>query len=669
MLRFKPIVATILCYVLALPLFAQTPEIKGSSYRGFFYPITRNYQPTAVAGISWEDSTRIERLMRAGRIYLSLRDAIALALENNLDVENARLNPKLQQANLQRASAGALLRNVNNSISQGPSSASLGVLAGANSLGAVSTGSGSGTTGGVLSGLSVQLAGSAIPNLDPTLFVNAQFQHQTTPLTSTFTTGTTFLVTSYKNANFGIQQGFLTGTSVTIGMGNTLGYKQNSPNNDFNPVDQGSLSFSITQNLLNGFGVKVNNRAIRIARNQLHISDLTFKQQVIATVNNVVNLYWDLVSFNDGLKVKQQTLELNTQLYNDNKRRAELGALAEIDIVQAEAEMKSSQQDVVTAETQVLQQEMIVKSVLSRNGFSNPAVVGARIVPTDHFNVPAQDAIQPTQDLVGEAFQKRPEIEQSQIGLEDARINMLGTKNNLLPSLSVFANLSNSGLAGSVNTLPVQSSTICDPKSVLNCNPIAPGSLIGTSVVTRIRTPASVDPFFLGGYGSFLNQLFSRNFPNYSAGFQLNVPIRNRANQADLITDELNYRQSQIQDKQLQNNIKLNVINAQTALKQARAAYETAVQARKLQEQVLAGERRKYELGTSTILNVVIVQRDTTAREIAEVDARGQYIKARNALDNVLGRTLEVQNVNIDEAKRGIVTREPDLIPAVGMNR
>jgi outer membrane protein TolC len=664
MSRFKSILAVTLCCVLALPLFAQTPEITGSSYRGFFYPITRNYQATGVPAISFGDSERIERLMRAGRIYLSLRDAIALALENSLDIENARLTPKLQQANLQRASAGALLRNVNNSISAGPSSASLGVLAGANSLGAVNTGSGGGGTGGVLSGLSVQLAGSAIPNLDPTFFLNAQFQHQTAPLTSNFTTATAtnFLVTSYKNANFGVQQGFLTGTSVSLGMGNTLGYKQNSPNNDFNPVDQGSLSFSITQNLLNGFGVKVNNRAIRIAKNQLHISDLTFKEQVISTVNNVVNLYWDLVAFNDSLKVKQQTLELNTQLYNDNKRRADLGALAEIDIIQAEAEMKTSQQDVVTAETQVLQQEAILKSVLTRNGFSNPAVVGARLVPTDHFNVPSQDPVRPTQDLVSEAFQKRPEIEQSQVGLEDARINMLGTKNNLLPSLSVFANLSNNGLAGSVNTLPLQTTVSCTP--LLNGCPAS-----GFTPITVVRNASNVNGFFLGGYGTFLNQLFSRNFPNYSAGFQLNVPIRNRANQADLITDELNYRQSQIQDKQLQNNIKLNVINAQTALTQARAAYETAVQARKLQEQVLAGERRKYELGTSTILNVVIVQRDTTAREIAEVDARNQYIKARTALDNVLGRTLEVQNVDIGEARRGIVTREPDLIPAVGFAR
>ena len=212
-----------LCVVVPLPAFAQqTPEITGSTSTGFFTNLTRNYRPRTVPQISFEDSGRIDRLIRAGHLYLSLRDAIALALENSLDVEAARINPKLQQANLQRASAGQLLRNVNNSISQGPSSASLGVLAGANSLGSTG-GSGSGSTGGVLSGLNVQLAGSAIPNLDPTFFLNSQFQHQTTPLTSTFTTGTNFLVTSYKNANFGFQQGFLTGTSVSLGMGNTLG--------------------------------------------------------------------------------------------------------------------------------------------------------------------------------------------------------------------------------------------------------------------------------------------------------------------------------------------------------------------------------------------------------------------------------------------------------------
>jgi outer membrane protein TolC len=632
---------------MVVPVFAQTPEITVSN-GGAFHWLTKDYRPRPVPRISFEDSPRLDRLMRAGQIYLSLRDAIALALENNLDIEVARLNPKLQDANLLRSQAGALLRNVNNSIAQGPSSASLGALAGANSLGSTGSGGSSGTTGGVLSGLSVQLAGSAIPNLDPTLFVNAQFNHQTAPQTNSFVTGTNFLVTSYKQANFGISQGFLTGTNISVGMGNVLGYKQNAPSSDFNPVTQGALSLSITQNLLNGFGLAVNNRAIRIAKNQRHGSDLAFKQQVMATVYNVVGLYWDLVSFNDSFKIRQQTLDLNTKLYADNKRRAELGALAEIDIIQAEAEMKSSQKDVTTAETQVLQQEMILKSVLTRSGMNNPAVVGARIVPTDHFDVPSQDAIQPTQDMVAEAFEKRPEVEQSQVGLEDSRISMLGTKNNLLPNLSVFLNLSNNGLTGEVNTVPV---------------PITVG---GQIVGFRTRTAADVNPFFLGGYGGFLSQIFNRNFPNYSAGFQLNIPIRNRATQADLITDELNYRQQQIQDKQLQNNIKLNVINAQTALRQARTAYDTSVQARKLQELTLNGERRKYELGTSSILNVVLVQRDTTTQELAEIEAKSQYIKARTAVDQVLGRTLEFYNVDIEEARQGVVKREPDTIQLVG---
>jgi outer membrane protein TolC len=252
--------------------------------------------------------------------------------------------------------------------------------------------------------------------------------------------------------------------------------------------------------------------------------------------------------------------------------------------------------------------------------------------------------------MVAEAFQKRPEIEQSQVSLEDSRISMLGTKNNLLPSLSVFANLSNNGLAGGVNTLPVA---------------VTVGGPNGSTVGYKVRTPADVNSFFLGGYGTFMAQLFRRNFPNYAAGFQFNIPIRNRANQADLVTDQLNYRQAQIQDKQLLNSIKLSVINAQIALSQSRAAYQTAVEARRLQEQVLAGERRKYELGTSSLLNVIQVQRDTTTRELSEVDARSQYVKARVALDNVLGNTLEVQNVDIGEASSGIVTREPDMILAV----
>ncbi len=642
----RSVVAVLLCCIMGAPGFAQTPELTGSDHP-FLGWLTADYRARPMPRVSFQDSGRIDRIMRAGIIYLSLRDAIALALENNLDIEYARFNPRLQEANLLRASAGQLLRNVSNNISSGQQSAGLGVLA-STQLGSGGTQvTSAGGQGGVLSGLSVQLAGSAIPNLDPVYFVQGQFVHNTTIETATNITGTNFLVTQYNSAITGVQQGLLTGTTVQLYMVNQLGVTQNSPYNMFSPYNQSSLNLNITQNLLQGFRPSVNNRAIRVAKDQLRIGDLTFKNQVMATVANVVGLYWDLVADDDSLKVKQQTLALETKLYQDNKRKAELGAIAPFDVIQSEAEMKSAQQDVTTQQMQVLQQETILKAVLTRSGLDRPDIVTARIVPTDHFEVPAQEPVQPVQDLITQAMASRPDVQQSAIGLEDSRITTKGVRDALLPQLQAFVNLSNSGLAGQINAIPV------------------PVQLPNGETQLVARTPADVNPFFLGGYGSVLNQLFSRNFPNYSVGISLNIPIRNRAARADLITDQLNYRQQQIQDKQLRNGIRQNVINAAVAVTQAHSAYDTSVEARKLQEQTSAGTRRKYDLGTATILDVVLTQRDTTTRELAEVQARNAYAHARVNLESALGTVLQDYNVDIDQAKTGMVGREPDLIPAV----
>jgi outer membrane protein TolC len=464
-------------------------------------------------------------------------------------------------------------------------------------------------------------------------------------------TGTTALTSSYKNWVMGLQQSYWTGTTVQFYTSSTFDLNQNATTSLFNPVDQASANVSITQNLLNGFGIATNKRALHVAKNNLRVSDLQFVEQVIATVANVVNLYWDLVSFDEDLKVKQQTLQLDTQLYEDNRRRAELGSIAPIDTIQAEAEMKSAQQDVVTQETQVLQQEMLIKSVLTRSGMDNMAVISAHIVPTDHIEVPQEEPITPLQDLMAEALQRRPEIENNQISLENARLNMLGTKNNLLPTLSANVTLSNSGQAGALGNaqVPIYGSN----GQVLGYRPLAANDVNG---------------FFLGGYGTVLSQIFARNFPNYSASINLTMPLRNRAAQADLVTDELNYRQSEIQDKQLRNNIKLNVLNSYTALRQSKAAYDSAITARQLQDQTLAGVRRKYELGTSTITDVVVAQRDDTTRQLAEIDARRQYIDARTSLKQQLGTILDDYDVNIDEAKRGQVARAPDLPVILNQN-
>ncbi|MFB3826231.1 MAG: TolC family protein [Bryobacteraceae bacterium] len=630
-------ICVLLCLADLTP--AQTPEPKPYNGTGFFSIFKRKYTPRYSAPVDYSNSPRLDKLMRAGRIYLSLEDAIALALENNLDIEYARYYPRLSDTDVLRANAGQLLRNLGTTnVRSGPPSAS-GALAGVSGVSAAGSGAGAGGQGGILSGVSVQLAGSAIPNLDPQFFVGSQVGHGTQILTNSFATGTNYLISNYKYLTYGITKGFLSGTTVRLDTA-SQNLSQNSPRNDFNPTTSGNLGLQISQRLLQGFGWNLNSRVIRIARNNRKAADLNFKAQVIATVANVVTLYWDLVSYNEILKVRQQALELNQRLYTDNKRRAELGAIAPIDIVQAEAEVAASQQDVTNAETQVLQQEMILKNVLTRSGIDNIAIAEARIVPTTRFQVPEREPVVPVQDLITEAMQRRPEIEQSQISLENSRLSIQGTKNALLPALDVYANFQNNGLAGSMNTLTID------------------GPAGQALIADRQR---NLNPFFLGGYGTYLRQVFNRNFPDYNVGFSFSIPIRNSSAQADLIKDQLNFRQQQINDRQMTNNIRVNVINARTALMQARAAYDTSVKARMLQEQTLNGERRKFQLGTSSFLNVVIVQRDATARQAAEVQALNSYMRSKVNLETALGRILDEYKVSIDEAYGGTVKREPSL--------
>ncbi|SPE42121.1 Outer membrane efflux protein [Candidatus Sulfopaludibacter sp. SbA3] len=644
--RAKSVIAVLLSGALVLPVFAQTQSYTLEDGHGLVYSLTHPYRPHPVSQVSFDDSPRIEKLMRAGVIYLSLRDAIALALENNLDIESARYSPKLALADLQRASAGQLIRNISTNISQGPNSASLGVLSGATQVNSAGASSSSGGTGGVLSGF----AGSSIPNTEPYFYIAGGFNHSTSIETSTQFTGTPFLVQQYKNLTYGVQQGFWTGTTVSMGLSSVFGYNQNATTALFNPINTGSLSLSITQNLLNGFGLAVNKRAYHKARNNLRSNDLTFQAQVIATVSNVVNLYYDLVTFNEDLRVSQETLRLDTQLYEDTKKRADLGALAPIDIIQSEADVKSAQQDVVQRESQLLQQEMILKSVLTRNGLDNSTIALARVVPTDHIDVPEQEPVIPIQDLVSDAMAHRIEIEQNQIALENARLDLLGTKNNLLPNLSFSANLSNAGQGGTLNP-GVQVPVIgADGKTIVGYRPLG---------------PQDVSSLIIGGYGTVLSQIFARNFPNYSFQLQLTVPIRNKANQADQITNELQYRQQQISDKQLHNNIKLAVMNDWTSQRNSRAAYDTAVAARKLADETLTGSRRKYELGSATILDVVIATRDDTARRLSEVDALNQLQHARTSLQRDLGKILDTYSVDLEGAMSGTVKRPADPIPVI----
>ena len=588
---------------------------------------TRKYNPPGVAPIDLSNSNRLEQLLRAGNLYLSLQDAVALALENNLDIAISRYGPVEAQTDLLRSQGGGALRGVTQTVTPGPASAGLSLNA---------FGSGGGTfvpsTSTGVNGVVSQL-GTLIPNYDPQLTGFVGWGHNTSPQSTPFLYGTTSLVTTQTTANLTLTQGFPTGGTATLSFQNQRA-NLNSGRPDLNPLLTSSLALTISQPLLSGFGFAVNRRGIHQAQNSLRVQDLVFKQQVMTTVASVISLYWNLVSFNEQVKVAQEALSASQKLYEDNKKQVEIGTLARISIVQAEAEVASREQDLTVAQTNVLQQETILKNVLSKNGVASPSIADAHIVTLDRIRVPEVEPIQPVQDLVTKAMQERPELPQDRLNIENARLSILGDRSNMLPQLSAVANLANNGQAGLLNGLP----------------PLA----------GNFRAP---DPYFFGGYWNGLRQIFSRNFPNYTFGVQLNIPLRDRAATADYERDTLNLRQSQLALQAQENQIRVDVVNSVIGLQQARARYQAAVKNQVLEQETLDAEQKKYALGASTIYNVILIQRDLLTAEGNEVTAESSYINARNTLDFVTGEILDVNHIDIGEATRGQVSTPPSPLP------
>jgi outer membrane protein TolC len=620
----------LLCVTLTLaPLgaLAQSYSYMQNKDRNWFI---RNYVPSHPAPASFANSPRLESLIRAGNLYLSLQDAITIALENNLDIELQRYGPQQAEANLLRTKAGGLLRGVSTSIQQGPSTAvnqATGGIGGGGGGGQAGQGGDLGTSAG---GTIITQTGATIINLDPVVSVGFQAGHQTSPQANTIGTGgITGLTTDRVLTSVNLQQGFVSGTTVSLGYFQ-LGAESNSRGLGLNPFNQGNVSLQITQRLLQGFGVAVNNRNIRIASNNRRIADLTFRQQVIATVANIIGLYWDLVSVNADFAVKKQSVELARKLFEDNRKQVEIGTLAPIEVIRAEAELARTEQEMTVSETQLLQQEAIIKNVLSRSGISSDILKTARIITTDTIRIPTAVDTLNLESLYEDAVSLRPEIEQTRINIQNAQIGIAGNKSQLLPSLDISANFQNNGLAGDASIIRA---------------PGVPGP----------------DPFFIGGRSAVLGQLFRRNFPDYSIGFQLNVPIRNRAARADMIIEEITLRQQEIRERQQLNNLRVSVQNAITAVKQAEAAVRSAQKARELQEQTLDAEQKKFALGATTIFFVIQSQRDLAQARSAEVSVLGTYAKAKNNLDQVVGRTLEANSISVDEAKSGQIARESQI--------
>jgi outer membrane protein TolC len=572
----------------------------------------------------------LRQLLRAGNIYLSLSDAIALAIENNLDIELQRYSLPTAESEILRAKGGGLLRGLPYNLAEvpvgvgGPASPLVTAVASSSfTVGSVPTNpSELGVLAEPQDNLSVLgtiplSTGPVIPQFDPALAAQLSWTHQTTPQANPFTIGTNALVSNITVANTAYVQGFGPGTLLNVGFNNTRQIL-NSTRTSYSPFTTSSLGFTVTQPLLRGFGLAVNRRFIRIAKNERKIAGLLLRQQLIAGVYGVVRLYTDLVALYEDVKVKEGTLASAEQLYSDTKARVDEGTQAPIELTRANAQVYSLRQDLINARGLLEEQEAIMRSVLTRRTSSEPDLLAARIVPTDTIDVPQRDETRPIQDLLAHAFANRPDLLQAGVQVENSQISLEGSRNGLRPEIDVFGVVQNSALAGQPNPLA-----------------------------------SSADTSFLGGYSSALEQIFARNYPTYGAGINLTLPLRNRIAQADVARDEIQLRQTQIRLEQFRKQAQLEVEDALVAMRRARSSYEAALQTQALQQESLEAEQAKFEVGASTSFFIIQYQSLLAQAQSTVVVAKSAYLKAHAALERATGSILEDNHVEIDSAMRG----------------
>jgi outer membrane protein TolC len=610
----RPIAALILASVaLTGSASAQTAVRIDDVPGGGIGRLTHPYRTRDVPPINLANSSRLESLVRAGNLYLTAQDVVALAIENNIDVEIQRYGPLLQREVLKRALSGNALRQVGLGVSQGPQSVSLnGVSVNSNGIGGSSTGVNSG--GGITT-----LLGPPIPAYDPTVSFFANFQHATSPQSNTFLVGLTALTQDSRTYQYQYNQNWSFGLNAQVTYASTYA-KVNSPNFALNPYTTGDLDLQLTQNLLYGFGSAVNNREILVQKNNMKVTDLNFKQQLINTISSALNLYWDLVSFNDDLRSREAEIKTAQQLFEDNKKQVELGSLAEIEVTRAEAQLYAAKQDLLISQTNIMQQETVLKNALSRRGVAVPELASVHIVPLDQMVVPAADELKPVEQLVEQAISQRPDVEQSRLNIKSEQVLLVGIKNSLKPNLQAFAELTNNGLTGQLTALAAGDAGL---------------------------------GYLAGGYSNLLAQIARRNYPNYSAGLSLNIPLRNRAAQSDYATSLLQIRQDELNLQKTTNQVRVDVQNAVIGLEQARARYDAAVKARILQEKTLDADQRKLALGATTPFQVVQDQRDMANARSSEAQSMANYSHARVQFDQALGNTLEANHVSIADALAG----------------
>jgi outer membrane protein TolC len=622
------------------PTQAQPVHLTDYSIGVSSFPnVIKPYSPREVGPPNLANSSRIDSLVRAGKIYLSINDAVALALENNLDLDIARYNLNIADTDLLRAKAGANVLGVNSGIVQNTPGGGVGGLSGNVGSGSGGTtvaagGVGTGTLGLVSSTLGI---GSTITSFDPVLTANLQADHLTSLSTSPFAP-VPVLPQHTDTANISYTQGFHWGTDMTVGFNNTH-LTTNSTTNLLTPQLNSNFQFRLTQNLLQGFGALPNTRFLQIAKNNREISDVAFRLQVITTVDQIENLYWDLAFAYENARVQQESLSYAQRALQDSQQQVEVGVAPPIQVVSAKSTVATVQQNLILAENNLQLQELLMKNAVSR-AIEDPVLAEAAVVPTSTIEIPQVEPVTPIQDLVSDGLAHRAELAESRIDLNSRDISMKAVRNAMLPTLAAFAYYGGAGLGGDVNAS-------CEFGGVACFNPA--------------KAPP---PFRNGGpvsYGATLHQLVNSTAPDKGIGLTLSIPIRNRLAQANQVRAELEYRQAEVREHQLENQVRIEVRNAQFDVKQNRAAVQAAQSAVDLARQTLDADQQKLRVGVGTPTAVLQDVANLTSVESNLVSAKSAYAKSRIELDRATGLLLDHSGVAVADAERAKVEHMPNV--------
>ncbi len=581
------------------------------------------YRGKMVAAPSMANSARLDSLVRDGKIYLSLRDAIDLALEDNLDMVIARYNLPIALTDIQRTAAGGSVRGVNTGVVSGtPGGGQGGFGTSGNGAGAGGTTGGAGGAGSGASGIvsSTLGTGTSVSGYDPVVSANVYVDHASEQLTNFQVEGVPIYKINTAVANASYSEAFPTGSSVQVTWDNSR-ETSNGKYDYFSPSYSSSVQVVAQQQLLAGFGLGPNLRFLRIARTNRKISDIAFRAQVIATVTQICDMYWDLVSAYENEQVGERSVAFAAETLSASRKQLELQAIPEMEVLKAEGELANRQQDLTIARTNLELQELLMKNAITRT-LDNPMLEEMPVVPVDPIGTRVQSAPEPVQDMIASALKSRTELQESSLDLENRELSRKTARNALLPNLSVYGAYAGTGAAGSMNPLYYSPST-------------------------STTLPA--------GYGGALEDALNNTAPEYRVGFSLNIPLRNRVAKADQVRTELEYRQSQVYLEELKKRIRIEVRNARYALEQGASRVDAARKARDLAQRTLDIMQKEQKLGAGSNQQTLAAEHDLALAESALVTAETAYEKARIEVGRATGSVLEEYGISIADAQAGTV--------------